>query len=318
MTYYMPKLLTETVSAVENIDSITSVGEMTNGVTGIAKAISDYGPVIVLMSIFFVIFIALVVLVLRSNSKMMNQIINSKSKNDEMEQEIISKMLQSALEEQNEKNHIDTESILDEINKSLKALTGEKKEEKKESDDYHKDLVGAYIDVNMAFKDASREALNKLKCERIAIYVFHNGNNSLHGFPFFKMSCIHEWTSHGSNTLRGKFHSDMPLHMFDDFINDLWKDKVYKAADIEEVAKIDPSILEFTSYSSTKALYMIAIVDSNDTLAGFIVSEFSNPDTFDKDSVRDRFIYNILSEMRTKVSPIIVNKYVFKNRTENK
>lgn len=315
MNYYMLSNILTATSGTGNIS------DMANGVSTISEAISKYGPLVVIMAVFVIIFILMVILVLRSNSKLMNGIIAREKTKDEQQQDIISKFVESSLENFKDQNKNDMVSMVQELQQSiepLKNVINKLNEEKKEDskNDYHKDLVGAYIDVNIALKDASRSALNALNCERVAIYIFHNGNTSMHGLPFFKMSCIHEWTTHGSNTLRGKSHMDIPLHLFNDFIEVLWKDGIYKTQDIDKTLETDPSMTEFTEYSHVKALYMVAIKNSDDNLAGFVVSEFENIDTFEDDESRDAFVHSVLHDMAIRVAPIVANKYVYKPKNK--
>lgn len=322
-------LLAATASNGDNIDVVNGVNDTVNGITSIAKAIHEYGPLIVLMSIFFVIFLLLVFMVIWSNKKMMNRMMEREDNSDKTDQAIINKFIESALEVQSTKDKDDIKNIANEIKNSLKPIEdalnninngnaqlldhhGIGKEDA--GDDYHKDLVGAYIDVNMAFKDASREALNALKCDRIGLYVFHNGNASLHGLPFFKMSCIHEWTTRGGNTLRGKSHVDMPLHLFNDFIEDLWKNGYYRSENVDKAIETDPSMKEFVAFSDTKAIYMVSIVNSDGSLVGFVTAEFDQYDTFEHDEARNNQIKAVLDRMIAKVSPIVSTKYIYKKK----
>lgn len=324
---YSAKLLSDTVEATNNLDAITTVGEMSDGVTNMAKAISDFGPVIVVLAIFFILFLGLAVLVLRNNAKMMTRLMKHQETSDQTDQQIINKFVEKALDDRDANSEDEIKKATEEFKKSVESLQQtilalqqqsmitKQTQQVTAQDDYHKDIVGAFIDVNMAFKDASRTALSTLGCDRVAIYVFHNGNSSVHGLPFFKMSCIHEWTSKGgsSGTLRGKYHCDLPLHQFNDFIEDLWNDGIYKADDIDIAEEKDKSISEFTAFSNTQAIYMIGIRDSEDKLAGFITAEFAEKDTFNDDTARDEFINNALQDMISKVAPIVANHYVYKS-----
>jgi len=327
---YTATFLSETQAVSQTANDISTVGEMTDGVTNVAKAISDFGPVVVIMAVFIVIFLVLVLLVLRNNSKMMNQLMKRQDNYDKTDQQILNKFLETALASYTQKSEDELKHVADDIRKSLEPLEHqiesindrldaeeEKHEkEKEEEDDIHKDLVGTFIDVNMAFKDASRTAFADLGCERVAIYVFHNGNNSIHGLPFFKMSCIHEWTTKGSNTLRGKYHIDIPLHLFNDFIEDLWKDGYYAADDIERAKEEDKSISEFTAFSNTRSIYILGIRDSDNKLAGFVVAEFAQVDTFKTNPERGAFVSNILNEMISKIGPIVTNHYLYKGKSK--
>ena len=104
----------------------------------------------------------------------------------------------------------------------------------------------------------------------------------------------------------------MPLHLFNDFIEDLWRDGVYKSENVDETIKTDPSIKEFISFSKTKSLYIMAIKNDSDAITGFVVAEFDNIETFEHNETRDSEINTILVEMIRKISPIVSNRYVFK------
>ena len=307
-----------TADTMPNVD----ISNAAEGVVNISEAISEYGIAIVIMAVFFVIFMILIIIMLYSNTRMINTIMNSNATSNKQDQEIISKFVDSTLESKGIRttgtnNIVDTLThALDDrirpIEEALKQAANTGNEESKK-EDYHKDLVGAYIDINMAFKNISRTTMNQLGCDRIAIYVFHNGNKSMYGLPFFKMSCIHEWTSLGNNTLRGKSHMDMPLHLFNDFIENLHRYGVYKAENIDVAKEKDPSIEGFTSYSNTKAIYLVAIKNDDGIISGFVSIEFDNVDTFEKDDKRDMDIRHIVDNMISKIAPIVSNPYVFKH-----
>ena len=298
------------------------IGDSSNAVVSISKAISEYGPLIVIMAVFVVVFILMATLILKNNAKMMNQIMTDKEAAETTNQQMIEKFVTAALENHGVSgNSSSVESLLKDIKSSLEDQKRKKEKEddhqldNNRGDDYHRDIVGAYIDVNMAFKDASRKTLSILDCQRVGIYVFHNGNNSLHGLPFFKMSCIHEWTTRGCNTLRGKSHTDMPLHLFNDFVEDLYNYGVYKSQDVSKSMEEDPSLEEFIEFSHTKALYLLAIKDADGILVGFVIAEFENVDNFEEDTARDKFIRENLNVMVFNVSPFVANKYVYKRKS---
>ena len=289
------------------IPTLSTIDEGTiSGVGQMSGFISEYGVAVVIMAIFFIIFIGLLALILRSNHKMMTQIMNNNTSDKKIEDDILNKFVESALK-------VLTETVYRQNPKLNPQAT---KEQEDKDEDYHKDLVGAYIDVNMTFKDASRCALTRLNCDRVAIYVFHNGNTSSMGLPFFKMSCVHEWTNRGGSTLRGKSHSDMPLHLFNDFIENLYSDGYYRIDDVTNPYIEDPSIKEFTSFSDTKSLYIVAIKNSDGIITGFSVAEFHNKEIFETDIRRDKDVKEVLEQMIYKIAPIINNKYTYNKRSK--
>lgn len=290
-----------------------SVSEAADAIDSISGTINRYGPTIVILAIFFIIFILLVLFILRNNAKMIEKIMKRQNDSDKLEEELLSKFVDNVLKTKQENEVEMLERLTAEMKNTLKPVqqsVGRIVDELTVDDEVHKDLVGAYIDVNMAFKDASRRALESLDCDRVAIYIFHNGNKSMHGLPFFKMSCIHEWTNRGSSTLRGKSHTDMPLHVFSDFIEQLWDKGVFRLEKIDN--NVNNCIKEFISYSKTKSLYMDSIKDDNDRIAGFIVAEFESEDTFETDQEREKQVKTILDIMIMKISSILTCHYLKK------
>ena len=294
--------------------SNTDIGftDVTDSVVDLAETVHNYGVAVTIFAVFFAIIIVLILVMIWNNNRLMNSIMKTNESNSTMDQSLIGKLVDNALEKDNAESVSSSDGALEEIKSILKDFVAHTDETENHENDYQKDLVGAYIDLNMAFKDISRATLNKLKCDRVAIYVFHNGNKSMHGLPFFKMSCIHEWTSYGNKTLRGKSHVDIPLHLYNDFIENLYKYGMYRSEDVSESIKDDPSIRDYVAFSEVKALYFVGMRDDTGTLAGFVAAEFGDIDSFQHDHERNEFVRSTIDNMISKVSPIVCNKYIYK------
>ena len=311
--------------------------QIISGVEKLSNLIINHGPLVVLLSIFFIIFIGLFVVILLSFKKMNNAMVRNQNSNTKMEEDIVSKIVDAVIDrfasesdksvpkataEDSEKIIGMISSLKDEIDE-IKDTINERNnnnlivssaKEINNENDYHKDLIGAYIDVNMVLKDAARCAQLRLNCDRVAVYVFHNGNTAPFGLPFFKMSCIHEWTKTGIKSQRGKSHTDMPLNLFYDFIVDLYNNGYYRTGDISEASKIDTSIKEFIAYSHTESLYIVDTKAPNqDAITGFVIAEFNEKNDFEHDENRDNFVKSVLTEMSAAIAPLIGTKYEFNN-----
>ncbi len=306
-------------SAMTQYDSSAAV--VTDSVSSISKAMSEYGPLIVIMAVFVVIFILLVMLMLRNNAKMVDQMIkkdNNSFDTNQSNQELIKKIVESSLEINRDESKNELEDILKDLKRTIedsKSSNNDNKNRQKDDDsfDYHMDIAGAFISVNEALKNESKKAISELECSRIGIYEFHNGNSSLYGLPFFKMSCIHEISSRGGYpTLRGKNHINLPLHMFDDFIYYLWTHGYYITQDISKSSEEYRSLEEFTKYSNVKSLFIKAIKNTDGFLAGFVVAEYEYVDTFEEDESRKKFINDVLDNMIKNISPFVASKYIFR------
>lgn len=309
----------------------TDINNVTDGVATIAQALSNYGIAIVIMAVFFVVFLILIIIMLYSNARMMSSIMKNNQNSNTHDQELLSKFVDKTFgtESKNVDEIVEVlshkledsvnilQSSLEKTAEDIKSEDETIKEKEEQKNNYHRDLIGAYIDINTTFKNISRAVLNTLCCDRVAIYVFHNGNKSLYGLPFFKMSCIHEWTCLGTNTLRGKSHMDLPLHMFNGFLEDLHRYKVFKIDDIDVIKEDNHSIAEFTAYSNVKSVYMLAIKNNENIISGFVSAEFSHTETFETDDKRDSEVRAVLDNMVEKVSPLITSEYIYNSHHEN-
>lgn len=317
----MRYLIAAATATQEASEPSETVNTMITGVGRLSNLMSEYGILVVILSVMIVIFFAFTIYLLINNSKMIKNFIDANRTNNSNVTDMLGEFVKEATNNQPIQQNDGWQEALQELKDTLKSTEQALEDMKNHKDDdgendYHKNIVGAYIDVNMTFKDASRVALNKIGCDRVAIYTFHNGNMSMHGLPFFKMSCIHEWTKTGSPTFRGKNHTDLPLHLFNDFIEDLWKKGEYMSEDVEKSQVIDPSIKQFIAYSETKSLYISAVKNYNQIIVGFVIAEFDRIETFETDKNRYNEVKEAMDEMVVKVLPILGNKYVYKDPNE--
>ena len=243
------------------------LGEITDGVGSIAKILNDYGVLIGILAVVLVMFIVLIAYLIYNGKKTTDAIIHAK----EDQNEIISKVVADLL---GKIGNGEVQQLQSLINKQESQAAAPVQAEVK------KDIVARYMDTNMIFKDASRIALNKLKCERVAVYVFHNGNKSNHGLPFFKTSCISEQTMRGSGTVRGKAHIELPLHIFSDIVENIYKEGEYVASSVKNQCVVDQGLESFVQFSQIKSLFILGISDKDGMLGGFVISEFGDEKDF--------------------------------------
>lgn len=292
-----------------------------NFISGVGDATANHGPLIVIFSVLLLLFIIVFIIFMEIMKKNIEKKIEKDGKNSESLEEFQKTIIDNALDEYKKKETISMSDILEglkQVVESVSALktsieeTHKPKEEKE--GDYHKDIVGAYIDVNNVFKDAANELLGKIGCERVGIYVFHNGNKSYHGLPFFKMSCVHESTNSGTivNNRRGKNHCDLPLHLYSEIIEVLWNTGSFISDDVNVDKDKIKSLKEFVEMSSIKSIYIKAIKDVNNMVAGFVVAEFNNVECFTTNSNRHNYVDDSIGTMVDTITPLITSKYVYK------
>lgn len=275
-------LLSANVSGVETETSTNVV----DGVVKLADSISKNGALIVIGAAFIVFSIAILLLFIKINSTMFKNIVNQINQKNDENSEITKKLLDHFLDEEEKEK--------------------EKEKDEEEPKKHHaKDLVGLYIDYTTAFKGESKSVINAIRCDRVAVYVFHNGNQTLYGLPFIKMSCVYEDTMKGNMTMRSKAHMNLPLHLFNDFIQALYRDGIF-AGNIDDVEIHDGSIREFLSFSDAKSVFMRAIKKEDGSLAGFTVCEFNETINY-ADKEKFMVINNKVKEMNDAIKYIVTD-----------
>lgn len=286
------------LSATESVttsDLNTDVDGVVGGITTLADSISKNGPVIVICAVFIILFILIFLLFIKINNSMFKNMIDQINSKNQENSTVTQKLLNHVLDDDDDDNK-ETHESKDKDDKVKNT----------EQSNHSKDLVGLYIDYTTAFKRESKNVINALRCDRVAVYVFHNGNQSLYGLPFIKMSCVYEDTIKGNMTIRGKTHMNLPLHLFNDFIENLYRDGEF-AGNIDDIEIHDNSIREFLALSDAKAVFMRAIKKSDGSLAGFTACEFAeHMDFADENTYKN--ISSTVKDMNTAIRYIITDE----------
>ena len=278
-------------TTLSNSSEVPSVSDTIDQVSDATKLINQYGPTVVIIAVFLIVFIGLLFFILRSNHKMNEQMIEAQKAASKANQKMMQDMFDTF------------KSLVTKDRKTENEDDNEDEERPKK-----KKIVSAYIDSSLAFKDASRIAIGKIKCERIAIYLFHNGNHTPYGYPFAKMSCVHEWTLRGSNTIRGATHVNIPLYAFSNIVEALVKDGEFVIGNIYDhgIISADEQVFQFISGSTIRALFALGIKDKDGDLAAFTIAEFKDPQDFSDEEVYKN-VKDALSTMNDSIYSIIVN-----------
>lgn len=278
-----------TISSAPSPATDTSISDTVGNIESIAGLLEKYGPFIVILSVFIIVFLMIFAYVIHTNQKMNKQIMNAQRISAENNQELIQEMIKSFMD-------------------MAKADREEEREKETEETNKHKKIVSAYIDSSLAFKDASRIAMSKIRCERVAIYLFHNGNATPYGYSFAKMSCVHEWTMRGSDTIRGRTHVNIPLYAFSNIVENLVRDGEYVIGNIYEhgILSADEQVFQFISGSTTRALFALAIKTTDGELAAFTIAEFKDAQDFTSKEIYTN-VKTALDTMNANIYSIVVN-----------
>ena len=272
-TYFLSASIAQIADST-NVNTIEG-GETVEAISGVSKLVHEYGSEIVIISVFILLLIAFCIFILKMVNKMFNEISSGTKNGNNFNQEIITKILDDYLEKKNQ---------------------NDKKEKHDEIENKQNTLVSGSSIASMTMNDASRIVMGKIHCDRIGVYVFHNGNKTQFGFPFVRMSCVNEFTMKGmSTTIRGLSHSGLPLHAFSNIVRCLIDNGEYIIGNVYDHGLVsgDEQIINFISGSPIQSIFALAINDDRENIAAFTVAEFREAQNFSDHDFYDKVkIYN--------------------------
>lgn len=213
-----------------------------DNVVQLAETMDKVGMVAVVISAFLILFMGMILFILRamstSNQHMMRQ-----------QQQLLN-------------------NLIDKKDKEI-----EEKEAENRAHYNEKEIVAIFCNLNKGLKSECRKFLESTNCDRIGIYVFHNGTTSSHGLPFFKVSCVCEYIRRGSGISNHINDStNIPLTVFDDIIQSLYTNGVVLVQNNVENAIHSSSF--YLEKDKVDTAIFTAIYDSMDNVMGFVLGEY--------------------------------------------
>lgn len=149
---------------------------------------------------------------------------------------------------------------------------------------------------------------NRLKSDRVYLFLFHNGGKALSGLSFQKMSCVNEVVGLGIAPCSAQ--SQM-LHRGNfSFLNSaLKKDGLYFVPDTSVVEKEDTFSYCFFKSRHAQSTYIAALKDSNGYIIGFIGVDYCAKNT----KVDEELIKEVLLDLSVRVSSLVDIKDTLQN-----
>lgn len=240
---------------------------MVDDIGKLAGFIQQYGPLIVILAVFLLLFLTIFAYTINANKK--------------------------AIESDREMNKQLVTSILnDYFAKTAKVVEGNKNYDEK-------NIVNIFVKLNKALKNVCESTCRKTNSDRTAIYVFHNGSQASHGLPFFKLTCISEWVSKNSNSnIKMAEHTALPLNLFDNIIQGLYENSEYRII-LDETK--DSGDMLFLKNTKIKDCFFIPIYDDDNNMMGFIFNGYNTVrDNIDIEKEKES-----LAELASTAKPVI-------------
>lgn len=240
---------------------------ITGEVGKLSEVIYNYGPTVVIIAAFIILFILVILYILR---------IQQKSNEHMLEEHKL--LIQSLIEMQ--------KSTEEEPVKKEKPI--------------NKDLMNSFMKISNVLKSHIAANVVMLDARRIGVYLFHNGTHATSGFPFFKFSCICEKMTNPHDA-RIRYHKDFPVNLIGDFVNDIYNKTTDKYYDPNHTEPLDPVFIKLLCNEEDKCLIR-GIFDTDSNLLGFILAEF-RVDHFDSSSYSTKS--DIMDQLAANITPIL-------------
>lgn len=237
---------------------LADLGELMHG---LGKLITDFGPFVFgLVALLLIIVLMFVVLI------------------------YLAKAISKSLNQQSQNNHSnDVNEQLRSMREEIASLRGGNFQSKKEEN-----LMSVFLRINNGLKHTVRELVPKIKADRVAFYLFHNGTHSINNIPFLKASCLCEIDDLGLAQYHlVKAHKDIPINLLDDIVVELIKKHDFVIYKNENKVHALIAKLFFDEQDKTCIFSGIFEMDSGELL-GFIVAEYDNVTEFTENDLRYR------------------------------
>lgn len=227
------------------------------------QLISDYSGLInrngvssVIVSVLIIIVLALIIYMIRSNKKNADSAASAQDK-----------MLNTILDMIKQQN-----KLLDDKCNTLDGTNGKEKIVVKETN-----IIEMFVKTSNQLKNILNSLRDETSASRVGVYVFHNGNFSSHGLPFFKTSCISEVISKNGGVPKViNIQQNMPLEMFDDTIKVLYNNGYECITNVDESTDIYPYYTGIMKSNGVEASIGAAIYDSDNNILGVVIVDFSH------------------------------------------
>lgn len=134
---------------------------------------------------------------------------------------------------------------------------------------------------NFYIKDILRYTLNTIKASRIMVVLYHNGEHSIGGYSFTKMSCVQEVTSSKPDS-RGQIipsvirdFVNIPISAYSFITRTLFDKGSFTIKKVKDLKLTNNSTYEEFKRHKAKSVRFFPLVDFEGHIFGFICFEFS-------------------------------------------
>lgn len=132
-------------------------------------------------------------------------------------------------------------------------------------------LFKVSVECGTLIEEHLKYLYNRTKADRVAVYVFHNGQRMLNGGHLLKCSCLNEY-SLSEKYLYAFRHKDTPISQLSPICNSLLEKGCYTCPDTSTIE--DPQLKRWVNVYGYKSIFVKAIFNTHGEVIGFVATEF--------------------------------------------
>ena len=132
-------------------------------------------------------------------------------------------------------------------------------------------LFKVSVECGTLIEEHLKYLYHRTKADRVAVYVFHNGQRMLNGGHLLKCSCLNEY-SLSEKYLYAFRHKDTPISQLSPICNSLLEKGCYTCPDTSSIE--DPQLKRWVNMYEYKSIFVKAIFNTHGEVIGFVATEF--------------------------------------------
>ena len=132
-------------------------------------------------------------------------------------------------------------------------------------------LFKVSVECGALIEEHLKHLYHVTKADRVALYVFHNGQRMLNGGHLLKMSCLNEY-SLSEKLLYSYRHKDTPISQISVVCNALLEKGCWSCTDTSTIE--DPSLKQWVRAFGYKSVFIKGVFNTHGEVIGFASAEY--------------------------------------------
>lgn len=141
------------------------------------------------------------------------------------------------------------------------------------------ELFKASVECGEKVESHLRYLLQQTKADRVALYVFHNGQRMLNGGHFLKMSCLNEYTLTEKYQFTRK-HKDTPIAQFSEICKALLDHGCWYCIDTRTLS--EANLKSWVQEYGYKSVFIKAVFSTHGKVIGLATTEYIEDYVFEE------------------------------------